>query len=66
MTTTQDNGTCDCCGGARPQGNLDSLDQYLRDRRGGYCPGYVTRDQDGDVLGCGAWRAEAYQARQEV
>ncbi len=55
--------TCDCCGGEQPAPSgreLDALDRYLV-RRDGMCTGELRTDGAGTVLGCGAWKMEAYQ-----
>jgi hypothetical protein len=51
---------CNCCGGKLPTGwEDDTLDRYLTND--GYCPGHLTVDADGEVLGCGAWSPAAYR-----
>lgn len=49
---------CSVCGGYQPV-DRDAND-LLTDPEGGYCPGHLTVDQTGQVLGCGAWLPEAY------
>lgn len=55
---------CNCCGGELPgsgvDDDIDQYDDYLV-REDGYCPGYLCVDATGQVLGCGAWSAEAYK-----
>ena len=53
---------CSVCGGQLPAGH-EALDEYLTDE--GNCPGSLAVDRCGRVLGCGAWRAEAYETDEE-
>jgi hypothetical protein len=50
---------CVCCGGILPPFH-ESLDEYLV--QDGECPGHLRMDDQGDVVGCGAWSAEAYSS----
>lgn len=51
---------CGCCGGLQPA-DPDAHDEYLRRPDDAYCTGALTVGAGGNVLGCGAWSAEAYR-----
>lgn len=48
---------CSCCGGELPA--EERRDSHLR--TDGTCPGHLTTDRTGRVLGCGAWTVSAYR-----
>lgn len=63
MKYTEDEERCSCCGGLLPPA-VEEKDEYLV-REDAYCMGSLAVDETGRVVGCGAWRPEAYEEEEE-
>lgn len=48
---------CSCCSGELPADPNAHAEHLVN---GGYCPGHLSVDATGQVVGCGAWTHEAY------